>query len=89
MKLSCTNIKKSLIFSQKKAFLIFQETELFIFQWIETPEEFIIYSRKKAFYILENKTPKKILYISGGITSKASKTKISYISPKQLMKNFF
>ena len=28
MKLSSSNIKKSLIFSLKKAFLIFQETEL-------------------------------------------------------------
>ena len=49
MEFSDSNIKKFLIFYQKKAFLIFQETEL--------------------------------SYISGG-TSKAPKTKISYISKK-------
>ena len=36
----------------------------------------------ELFYILENGNPEKICYISGR-TSKAQKTKISYISPKK------
>ena len=43
MKLSASNIKKSLIFSQKKAIFIFQETE--------TPQNRYI-SRNGPFYIL-------------------------------------
>ena len=49
-----SNIKKLLIFSQKKAVLIFQETE--------TLKEFLIFSRKKTFLIFrETETPKKFL----------------------------
>ena len=48
MELSGSNIKKFLIFSQKKAFLKFREMKL--------------------FYILENGSPEKILYISGNGT---------------------
>ena len=46
MELSGTNIKKSLIFSQKNAFLIFQETE--------TPKKFLIFQERELFYISEN-----------------------------------
>ena len=42
----------------------------------------------ELFYILENGNPEKICYISGR-TSKAQKTKISYISPKKVMHTFF
>ena len=50
-----------LIFSQKKAVLIFQETK--------TPENFIIFTQKKACLIFqETQTPKKILCISGNKT---------------------
>ena len=66
--------KKFLTFCQKKAVLIFQE--------MENPKKFLIFSQKKAC-TLENGNPEKILYISGG-TSKAPKTKISYISPKRV-----
>ena len=45
MKLSASNIKKSLIFSQKKAIFIFQETE--------TPQNRYI-SRNGPFYISGN-----------------------------------
>ena len=45
MKLSASNIKKSLIFSQKKAITIFQETE--------TPQNRYI-SRNGPFYISGN-----------------------------------
>ena len=45
MELSCSNIKKCLIFSQNKAFLIFRETEtpkkFFIFQETETLKNFL------------------------------------------------
>ena len=43
MKLSCSNIKKFLLFSRKKAFLIFRE--------IETPQKFLIF--QETSYILE------------------------------------
>ena len=57
MKLSGSNIKIFLIFSQKKAFHIFWETE-------------------------------NSSYFSGR-TSKAPKTKISYISQKKVINKFF
>ena len=53
MNLSCSNIKKFLIFSQKKAFLIFPETE--------TPKKFIIFQEKELYYISANGNPKKPL----------------------------
>ena len=49
MELSSSNIKKFLIFSQKKSFLIFQETK--------TP--------KKTSNTFSEENPVKILYISG------------------------
>ena len=51
MDLSCSNIKKFLIFSQKKAFLIFPETE--------TPKKIIIFQEKELSYISANGNPKK------------------------------
>ena len=57
--------------------------ELFNILGNGTPKKFLIFQEMKRFYILENKTPQKIPYVSGG-TSKAPKTKISYISPKKL-----
>ena len=51
MKLSSSNIKKFLIFSQTKAFLIFQETE-------PTPPP----SKKKQLIFQETETLKNFLY---------------------------
>ena len=80
MELSSSNIKKFLVFSQKKAFLIFWEMELLYILGNSNPE--------KIPYISGNRNPEKVLYISGG-TSKAPKTKISCISPKKVMNKFF
>ena len=49
-------IKKILIFSQKRAFLIFQETE--------TPKKFFIFQETEPFYILGNGNTKKTCHIS-------------------------
>ena len=46
MELSCSNIKKFLIFSQKKAFLIFWETE--------SPKKSFILQETKFAYISGN-----------------------------------
>ena len=51
--LSSSNIRKFLIFSQKKAFLIFQE--------IKTPKKFFIFQETELSYILGNGNPKKLL----------------------------
>ena len=92
MELSSSKIKK---------FFIFQEIELSG----SNIKKFLTFSQKKPFtYILGNRTfcilgngnpPKKLIiqetelsYISRGF-SKAQKTKISYISPKKVMNNFF
>ena len=48
MELSCSNIKKFLIFSQKKAFLVFRETE--------SPKKLFIFHETKLSYISGNKT---------------------------------
>ena len=48
MELSNSNIKNFFIFSQKKAVLIFHETE--------TPEKFLIFSQEKAFLIFQEVT---------------------------------
>ena len=53
MKLSNSNIKKFVIFSQKKAILIFQETE--------TPKNFFIFRETELSYISGNGNPKKLL----------------------------
>ena len=46
MELSSSNIKKFLTFSQKKAFLIFRETE--------TPKKFLTFQEKEFSYISGN-----------------------------------
>ena len=53
MKLSDYNIKKFLTFSQKKAFLIFEETE--------TPKKFPIFQKTELSYISGNGNSKKLL----------------------------
>ena len=53
MDLSSSNIKKILIFSQKKAFLRFRQTE--------TPKKFIIFLETELSYISGNGNSKKIL----------------------------
>ena len=54
MKIFSSNIKAFLIFSQKKAVLILQETE--------TPKKILTFYQKKAFLIFrEMETPKKFL----------------------------
>ena len=104
MELSGSKIKKFLVFSQKKAFLIFLEIEPCTFQpklekisYTLILKKFLTFSQKKAVPIFqETKTLKKFFifqeaelsYISGG-TSKAPKSKISYISPKTVMNKFF
>ena len=80
-KIKKTLRKKFLIFREKKLsscnikkFLIFsQKKTFFIFQETETLEKFLIFQKTE------------LLHISGG-TSKAPKTKISYISLKKVMK---
>ena len=44
MELSGSNIKKFLIFSQKKTFLVFRETE--------TPKKVFVFQETELFYIL-------------------------------------
>ena len=56
MELSSSNIRKFLIFSQTKAFLIFWEMEL---------SSSNIFSIESFSYISGNGNPEKILYISG------------------------
>ena len=46
MEPSGSNIKKFLVFSQKKPFLIFRETE--------TPKKFLIFKERELSYILGN-----------------------------------
>ena len=48
---------------------------------------FLILTLKNS-YISGNRNTEKILYISDR-TSKTQKTKVSYISPKKIMNNFF
>ena len=60
------NIKKVLIFSQKKAFLIFWETE--------TSKKFLIFQETEFSYISGNRNPKKFL-IFQELTFRARKLK--------------
>ena len=53
MKLSSSNIKKFVIFSQKKGFLLFKETE--------TRKKFVIFREMELSYIKRNGKPKKHL----------------------------
>ena len=55
MKLSSSNIKKFLIFSQKKTFLTFRKTE--------APKKFFILQERELSYISGNGNPKKTSYI--------------------------
>ena len=73
MELSSSNIKKFLIFSQKKAFLIFQETE--------TPKKFLIFSQKKAVLTFTETETLKIFLMF-------QETELSYISGNGNLKNF-
>ena len=52
--LSISSVKKFLIFSQKKAVLIFQETE--------TPKKFILFQKTEISNILGNGKPKKLIF---------------------------
>ena len=54
MELSGSNIKKCLTFSQKKAFLIFQETA-------NLEKNSYIFSKESCSYISGNGNPKKLL----------------------------
>ena len=54
MELSGPKIKKFIIFSQKKAFLKFRETE--------TPKKFLIFQEVELYYISGNGHPKKLYY---------------------------
>ena len=53
MELSGSNIKKFFLFSQKKAFLIFRETE--------TTKKLFIFQETELSYISGNGNPKKLL----------------------------
>ena len=64
MKLSSSNIKK---FLQKKAFLIFLETE--------TPKKLFIFQEIELSYILRNGNPKKPFSVSGNRTFQAQQKK--------------
>ena len=73
MEISSSNIKKFLalilkflIFSQKKAFLIFRETK--------TPKKFLIFQEAALFYTSGNGNPKKLL-IFQDVTFQARKIK--------------
>ena len=54
MKLSNSEIKKFLIFFQKKAFLIFQETELCYNSGKGSPEKNVLYFGKLNFLIFQH-----------------------------------
>ena len=51
MELSGSNIKKFLVFSQKKVFLIFRETDI--------SKKFLVFQEMKVSYISGNGNPKK------------------------------
>ena len=67
MEFSGSNIKKFFIFSQKKAFLIFQEAEtpkkFLIFQERKTLKSFL-YSEKQNFPSLKNKKPTLKMFLT-------------------------
>ena len=71
-------LKKLLIFSQKKAFLIFLETD--------TPKKFLIFQETELSYISGNENPKKLLifqeltFRARKIKQKKHSEKTSYIS---------
>ena len=49
MEVSGSNIKKFLIFSHKKAFLIFPKWNFLIFREAETPKKFSIFQKTELF----------------------------------------
>ena len=64
-----SKIKKFLIFSQKSAFLLFQETEFFDVSGNGNPKQISdIFSKEIFTYISKKETPKRIPYISGNET---------------------
>ena len=83
MKRSSSNIRKILIFSQKKAFLIFREMQLLCILGNRNPLQNFLSCLKKTLFLYfgKPKHPKNV-YISGG-TSKVPKTKIFYNFPKK------
>ena len=69
MELYSSNIKKFLIFSKKKALLIFWEMELSYIFGNGNPEKIsYIFSKESFSCLLENGNPEKILYTSGNGT---------------------
>ena len=77
MELSSSNIKKFLIFSQKKTFLIFRETE--------TPKKSFYFRKWNFLLFQETGTPEKTSYIPGSNfpsfkNKKIHSEKVSYIS---------
>ena len=76
MKLCSSSINKFLIFSQKKAFLIFRETE--------TPKKFFIFQETELAYISGNGNPKKLL-IFQKVTFRARKIKKKLTLEKLLL----
>ena len=91
MKLSSTNIKKCLLFSLKKAFLIFWKTK--------TPIKFLIFQETELFDISRNGNPKKLLIFYQAQKMKKKKKKkhsekilifreMELCSPKKLKKTF-
>ena len=90
MELSNSNIKKFLIFFQKKAFLIFRE--------METLKKFPIFLEVRLSYISGNGNPKKFLIFQEKIfrarkMKKSRSEKMSYISGNKIVspkhKKFF
>ena len=75
MELSSSNIKKSIVISQKKTFLIFRETEI--------PKKFLIFQEIKVSYISGNGNPRKLL-IFQEVTFRPRKIKRNLAPPKKL-----
>ena len=73
MELSSSNIKKFLIFSQKKAFLIFREMELPYILGNENPEKIPYISGNGTFLYFGKRKPRKNIFIF-------QETELSYIS---------
>ena len=72
MELSSSNIKKIIIFSQNKAFLIFQK--------IETSKKLFIFQETELSYIPGNRNPKKTSYILRSSFPNSKNEKVPYIS---------
>ena len=81
MELSGSNIKRFLIFSQKKAFLIFREMKLFIFQETKTRKSSLYFRKGNFVAFQKTKIPKKCFIFQ--------ETELSYISGKRKLSNIF